>query len=83
MEEDLGGKRHKLDASGAYTSSSTADSEGTDRVCEPCPQGTKAAKEARKLKGKVKAKAKDIPDFVPFHISEESSELLREGHGRK
>ncbi|XP_010237095.2 uncharacterized protein LOC104584360 [Brachypodium distachyon] len=83
MEEDLGGRRHKLDASGAYTSSSAADSEGTDRVREPCPQGTKAAKEARKLKGKVKAKAKDIPDFVPFHISEESYELLREGHGRK
>ncbi|PNT75184.1 hypothetical protein BRADI_1g28447v3 [Brachypodium distachyon] len=83
MEEDLGGKRHKLDASGAYTSSSAADSEGTDRVREPRPQGTKAAKEARKLKGKVKAKAKDISDFVPFHISEESSELLREGHGCK
>ncbi|PNT64587.1 hypothetical protein BRADI_4g30402v3 [Brachypodium distachyon] len=83
LEEDLGGKRHKLEASGAYTSSSAADSEGTDRVREPRPQGTKAANEARKLKRKVKAKAKDIPDFVPFHISEESSELLHEGHGRK
>ncbi|KQK10980.1 hypothetical protein BRADI_2g57398v3 [Brachypodium distachyon] len=68
MEEDLGGRRHRPSA---YTSSSNQDSEDPNPVREPRPQGTKAAKEARKMKAKARAKGKDIPDFMPFHISDE------------
>ncbi|KQK18020.1 hypothetical protein BRADI_1g38070v3 [Brachypodium distachyon] len=48
IEENLGGKRHKLDATGAYTSSSTQDSEDPNPVREPRPQDLKEQKLQRR-----------------------------------